>query len=99
MRIALVLGVVLSAASPVPVLASTPQSWAQLKPRVAAACGRQSGLVAAKVTDYWPYFEAHVVALVSGVYPQKYMNGRRAKMLCLYDKRTGRAEVQEPTTP
>ncbi len=98
-RTALMLGVVIGASGSVPVLASTAQSWAQLKPRVVEACRHQSGLVSAKVTDYWPYFEAHVVAMVSGVYPRKHMTGRRAKMLCLYDKHTGRAEVQEPAEP
>ena len=33
--------------------------------------------------------------LVRGTYPQKFMKGAKGTMLCLYDRRTRRAEVAE----
>ena len=64
-----------------------------------AACRLKSGLKSAKVTDYWPDFETLAAARVTGVYPQKPMKGRRGAMLCLYDKRAGRTEIQEAAPP
>jgi len=32
---------------------------------------------------------------VRGTYPQKFMKGAKGTMLCLYDRRTRRAEVAE----
>jgi hypothetical protein len=83
----------------VPAAASTPQSWAQLKTRVFQACQRQSGLESARVTEYWPYFAAHAAATVGGVNRQGHMKGRRAVVLCLYDKHTGTAQTEEASAP
>jgi hypothetical protein len=92
---ALSLAILASAAFAVPACASSDQSWGQLKSRVIEACRRQSGLRSTKIVGYWPYFEAKAAAMVSGVYPERHMKGRRGVMLCLYDKRTGKAETQE----
>jgi heat shock protein HslJ len=35
--------------------------------------------------------------MVSGVWPQAHMKGAQANMLCLYNRRTGRAETKEVT--
>ena len=99
LRGVLALATVAGVALAVPATASTARSWAQLKVRVVEACRLQSGLKSARVTEYWPDFEAHAAARVTGVYPQKHMQGRRAVMLCLYDKRTGKTEIQEPAAP
>jgi hypothetical protein len=98
-RAALALGVAAGAIFAVPATASTTRSWAQLKPRVVEACRQQSGLRSARVTEYWPAFDAQAAAMVVGEYPQRHMKGRRGAVLCLYDKRTGTAQTQEAVGP
>lgn len=75
--------------------AASPDAWQQLADKMRKACLAKSELKSAKLTWSDLYFENHAVALIDGRWPQKHMNNQRAAMLCLYDKKTGKAEVQE----
>ncbi|MET1027614.1 MAG: hypothetical protein ABWY00_10630 [Dongiaceae bacterium] len=77
------------------VLASSTEAWNDLADKVNTACIDASELKAAKVIWSNPYFETQVAAVVDGKMPQKQMKGARATILCLYDKKTGRTEIQD----
>ena len=72
--------------------ASSPEAWNQLQRNVFRACAAQSGLKSARVTAYWPDFEAYAVAQVRGIAASR-TRAERAQALCLYNKRTGTAET------
>ena len=80
-----------------PALSATSQSYQALDRATATACIRASGLRdghAGAVTRFSD--TAGVDArTVTGVWPQAHMRGARATLLCLYDRRTRRAETQE----
>lgn len=75
--------------------ASSDAAWAELAAKMTKACLKASDLDAAKVTWSTLDFETKTAALVTGKWKPKHMKGQKAAMLCLYDKKTGRAEVQE----
>lgn len=77
--------------------AATPQSYAALDRASAAACARAAGLGSAKVGPPARFSDRMGVdaRLVAGRWRQPHMNGAPAKLLCLYDRRTRRVEVQE----
>lgn len=75
--------------------ASSPDAWSDLRKRSTKACVAASGLKSAKVTGYVDTFEAVTVSIVEGIWPQKHMKGAKAKFVCVFDKRTGKAEAQE----
>ena len=77
--------------------ASSPAAWSAHERAARAACARVSGL-AAPVTSPIVLFSdvtAKTAILVTGRWPQAHMRGRQGTMLCLYDRRTKRAEVSE----
>ena len=53
------------------------------------------GIWAAALTPFCPDDLAVDARIVSGVYPQDFMNGALGRMLCLYTRKSERAEVQE----
>jgi hypothetical protein len=61
------------------------------------ACLAISGLKRAFVGPSTQYSDAIGVdaRIVKGVFPQAHMKGMKASMLCLYDRKAKRAEVQE----
>lgn len=75
--------------------AASPDAWQQLADKMRKACLAKAALKSAKLTWSDLYFENQAVALIDGRWPQKHMNNQRAAMLCLYDKKTGKVEVQE----
>lgn len=80
-----------------PVLASSPSSWRILDQKSAKTCIAQSGLRAARVGPVTRFSDRTMIDVrtVKGQYPQKHMKGASAKMLCLYNRKLNRAEVQE----
>ncbi len=76
--------------------ASTPGAWNDLRARSDKACiaGAQE-LRNVRVTAYGDTFQSVTVSSLEGVYKPKHMKGARGKATCVFDKRTGRAEVQE----
>lgn len=87
---------VLAGALPV-AQASTPEEWQKLDDASAKACIAASGFRDAKAEPSLHFSDELAVdaRVVSGVYPQDFMNGATGKMLCLYSRKTERAEVQE----
>ena len=77
--------------------ASTPEEWQKLDEASAKACIAASGFRDAKAEPSLHFSDelAFDARMVSGIYPQDFMNGAVGKMLCLYSRKTERAEVQE----
>lgn len=77
--------------------ASTPSSYAAVDRASAAACITASGLRDAQVGDPIRFSDRVLIdaRVVTGTYPQPHMMGAQATMLCAYNRRTKRAEVQE----
>lgn len=80
-----------------PAMASTETAW-----KASARNGRQACIAASNLAH--PAVSAAVgfsdrtgydAMLVRGTYKQKFMKGARGTMLCLYDRRTHRAEAVE----
>ena len=93
----LILSILAAATCAAPVYASTPGSYAALDRQTATACMRASGLRNASVGPVVRFSDRFAVdaRTVTGTYPQPHMKGAKGTMLCLYDGRTRRAEVQE----
>lgn len=78
--------------------AATPESYAALEARVSTACATASDFDKVTVSPATIRFsdEAGVDArLVTGIYPQPHMKRAQGLMLCLYDRKSGRVEVQD----
>ena len=80
-----------------PAVASTPSAAAGMQRASARACRAASDLDAAKIVGRVGFSDDFGVEalLVGGTWRPRHMRGARATMLCLYDRRTRRAEVQE----
>lgn len=80
-----------------PAAASTPAADAAMQRASARACRAESDLDTAKIVGRVGFSDVHGVEalLVGGTWRPRQMRGARATMLCLYDRRTRRAEVQE----
>ena len=76
--------------------ASTPGSWNDLRARSDKACiAAAQELRNVRVTAYGDTFQSVTVSSLEGVYKPRHMKGARGKAACVFDKRSGRAEVQE----
>ena len=76
---------------------STPEAWAASAKAARAACAAAADLARPRVSAPL-YFSDQVgrdAMLVRGTYKQRFMKGARGTMLCLYDRRTRRAEAIE----
>jgi len=84
----------------VPASAATPDSYTALDRRSATACRAASGLRDAKVGPAVRFSDRFLVdaRTVTGRWPQPHMKNAAASMLCLYNRRTQRAETQEAAT-
>lgn len=91
---------ILATAFAVPAYASTPSSYAALDRQTSAACVAASGLRNADVGPAMRFSDLFLIdaRTVTGTYPQHHMKGAQGTMLCLYNRRTKRAEVQEMTS-
>lgn len=86
------------AAAPGRAGASSPDAWAALERDASRACAAASGLRNPVVTGTTIRFDDTLgvdARLVSGTWPQPHMKGAQALMLCLYDRRARRAQVQD----
>lgn len=82
-----------------PALASSTAAWNAHDAAARGVCVKAAGL-AAPITASAPVIfsddaGAKTAILVTGRYRQSFMHGAKGEMLCLYDRRTKRAEVQE----
>ena len=77
--------------------ASSDDAWAAFNLKVAETCAAASGLKHAHVSEIVGFDDTlgKVATLVSGVYPQKALKGAHGKMLCIFDKATGKAWTDE----
>jgi len=95
MRIALT-AVALVALTASAAQASTPGSWNDLRARSDKACiAAAQELRNVRVAAYGDTFQSVTVSSLEGVYKPRHMKGARGKATCVFDKRSGRAEVQE----
>lgn len=80
-----------------PASASTPAAWAAGNAAARTACLRAAGLRLATVSAPLVFSDTagKTALLVTGRYPQSFMKNARGTMLCLYDRRTRRAEASE----
>jgi hypothetical protein len=79
------------------VSASSPAAWEALDRMSAKACIAKSGLHQARVGPATRFSDQMLIDVrtVTGRYPQKHMKGAAARMLCAFNRKTQRAEVQE----
>jgi len=77
-----------------PAMASTPQSWAQLNKRVNRACVAMSGLDRPELLAQKISF-SDTFGMESRMIRGKDDRGRMQRKLCLYSRKSGRAEVQD----
>jgi hypothetical protein len=95
MRIALTAAALLTLAAGA-AQASSPGAWNDLRVRSDKACiAAAQELRNARVTAYGDTFQSVTVSSLEGVYKPRHMKGARGKATCVFDKRSGRAEVQE----
>lgn len=81
--------------------AATPRAYAALDRQTSAACIAASGLRNAIVGPVVRFSDSFLMdaRTVTGAYPQAHMKGAKGAMLCLYNRRTKRAETQEMALP
>jgi heat shock protein HslJ len=84
-----------------PATAATPDAWAKVDAASASACLKAANLGGAMAGPPTRYSDRFLidVRVVEGTWPQPHMKGAKAKMLCLYNRKSKRAEVQELTEP
>jgi hypothetical protein len=75
--------------------ASTADAWAELFAKAGAACVKASSLKGAKVRGEPVDFQALVLLVVDGRYPQPHMKNAKGATYCLYDKVSGKVESAE----
>lgn len=78
--------------------ASAPSAWKDYDQRLTRACIAASGLKDAKPVGGPIRYDDRVpvTALVlAGRYPQKHMNNRPGRELCVWDRKAGKAYVSE----
>lgn len=84
-----------------PVTAATPDAWAKLDKASEAACLKAANLGGATAGPPIRYSDRTGVdaRVVTGTWPQPHMKGAKARMLCLYNRKNKRVEVQELAEP
>lgn len=78
--------------------ASSEAAWAKGDKAMQAACLKASGLKAAKAAGAIIHYDDDVgysALLIGGRYPQPFMKNKPGKELCLYQRATQKAVVQE----
>ncbi len=83
-----------------PAFSATPEAWAKVDAASSAACVKAASLVGAIAGPPIRYSDKVLIdaRVVEGSWPQPHMKGAKAKMLCLYNRKTKRVEVQELAT-
>jgi hypothetical protein len=84
-------------AAAAPSIASTPGAWTTMHVAARRACIAAAGLKAPSVSDALDFSDetGKTALLVRGTYPQRFMKGASGTFLCLYDRRTKKAEASE----
>lgn len=84
-----------------PATAATPEAWMKVDKASEAACLKAANLGGAMAGPPTRYSDRTGVdaRVVTGTWPQPHMKGAKAKMLCLYNRKTKRTEVQEMAEP
>lgn len=75
--------------------ASTADAWAELYAKAGAACLKAAPLNSAKLRGQPVDFQATVLMIVDGRYPQPHMKNAKGTTYCLYDKTSGKVETSE----
>lgn len=79
--------------------ASSPDEWEKYHKEVSAKCMKACGLKAARVLGDIVLFDDERVGLdavlITGRYPQPQMNNAQGHALCLFNKKTRKAECSE----
>lgn len=102
MRSALIAGsLTLTLTLSLPALAATPDKWMAVDKASQAACLKAAGLTDAVTGPPVRYSDRWLVdaRIVEGRWPQPHMKGQKARMLCLYNRKNKRVEVQELFEP
>ena len=84
-----------------PAAAATPEAWMKVDKASEAACLKAANLGGATAGPPVRYSDRTGVdaRVVVGTWPQPHMKGAKAKMLCLYNRKSKRVEVQELSEP
>lgn len=84
-----------------PATAATPDAWMKVDKASEAACLKAADLGGATAGPPVRYSDRTGVdaRVVTGTWPQPHMKGAKAKMLCLYNRKSKRVEVQELAEP
>jgi heat shock protein HslJ len=84
-----------------PATAATPDAWAKVDAASQAACVKAANLSGATASPPVRYSDKFLIdaRVVEGTWPQPHMKGAKARMLCLYNRKTKRVEVQELAAP
>ena len=95
MRTLILTGMLAMLASPA--LASSPDAWAQLYRQAGQRCVAASRLKNAQASKPIVFSDAsgQLAMLVTGTFPQRHMKGASGTSLCLYDRRSKTAQVEE----
>lgn len=77
--------------------ASSTSAWSKLAAEAKARCAAESRLLRPSTSAPLVFSDGtgQVALLVTGEFPQKGLRGVKGSYLCLYDRRHGRADVQE----
>ena len=81
--------------------ASAPDKWAKVDTASQNACLKAAGLNGAQVGPPIRFSDNIMMdaRVVEGTWPQPHMKGAKARMLCLYNRKNKRVEVQELAEP
>jgi heat shock protein HslJ len=84
-----------------PASAATPESWAKVDKASEAECLKAANLGGATAGPPVRYSDKFGIdaRVIEGSWPQAHMKGAKARMLCLYNRKTKRVEVQELAAP
>lgn len=84
-----------------PATAATPEAWMKVDRASEAACLKAANLGGATAGPPLRFSDRTSVdaRVVTGTWPQPHMKGAAAKMLCLYNRKNKRVEVQELAEP
>jgi heat shock protein HslJ len=84
-----------------PAFAATPDAWSKVDAASQAACVKAANLTGATAGPPVRYSDKFLIdaRVVEGTWPQPHLKGAKAKMLCLYNRKTKRVEVQELPAP
>lgn len=80
-----------------PAKASSDDSWEKMFAAAKKACIEASSLTKAKASEPVVFSDdvGYVALPVSGTYPQKHMKGQKGQVLCLFERKTGKANTEE----